>query len=133
MSIVRTIHGELRWVIAIVAIIVLVKFAIGWLGKREYQSIDRTLLVVFTSLLDINLLLGLVLLFTMGISGAARLEHAVTMILAVIAAHLTALWRNLDDSTIKYRNQFLMVLVSVILLILGVMRIRMALYGLGFF
>ncbi len=29
MSIIRTIHGELRWIIAIVAIIVLVKFLLG--------------------------------------------------------------------------------------------------------
>jgi hypothetical protein len=133
MSIIRTIHGELRWIIAIVAIIILIKFAIGWLGKRSYQPLDRTLLLVFSSLMDVNLLLGLLLLFTMGISGMARIEHAVTMILAVVAAHLTMLWRGTEDSAVKYRNQLLMVALSLVFVILGVIRLRGALYAQGFF
>lgn len=133
MEIIRTIHGELRWVIAIVALIIIIKFAIGWLGKRDYQSLDRTLLLVYTILMDVNLLLGFILLFALGVSGMARLEHAVTMILAVVAAHLTALWRNSEDSPTKYRNQLLMVLLSLVFVLLGVLRIRGALYAQGFF
>lgn len=133
MAIIRTIHGELRWVIAIVAIIVLIKFAIGWFGKREYQPIDRTLLLIYTSLMDVNLVLGLILLFSLGLSGMVRLEHAITMILAVVSAHLTALWRKSEDSTTKYRNQLLMVLLSLVFVLLGVIRLRMALYAEGFF
>lgn len=137
MSIIRTIHGELRWVIAIVAIIVIVKFLIGWLGKRQYQPLDRTLLLVFSTLMDINLLLGLILLVSLFMSGMTSLgltiEHAVTMALAVAAAHLTVLWRNTEDSTVKYRNQLLMVILSLALVFLGVIRVRGALYAQGFF
>lgn len=135
MDIIRTIHGELRWILAIVAIVVLVKFLIGWLGKQEYKSLDRTLLLVYTTLMDINLLLGLGLFFFIpnSFSTTYRLEHAVTMILAVAAAHMTAIWRKSPDSTVKFRNQFFMVLVSAAILILGVIRLRMVLYGGGFF
>ncbi len=119
-----TIHGELRWLVALVAIVVLVKFLIGWLGKRQYTSLDRSLLMGYTILLDINVLLGLIiLLFGGGFSGP-RLEHATTMILAVIAAHMTAMWRKSTDSTIKYRNQFLLVLLSLALVLIGVIRLR---------
>ncbi len=119
-----TIHGELRWLVALVAVVVLVKFLIGWLGKRQYTSLDRSLLVGYTILLDINVLLGLIiLLFGGGFSGP-RLEHATTMILAVIAAHMTAMWRKSTDSTIKYRNQFLLVLLSLALVLIGVIRLR---------
>lgn len=41
MSFLLTIHGELRWLVALAGLIVLVKFLIGWLGKREYTSLDR--------------------------------------------------------------------------------------------
>lgn len=133
MSIIRTIHGELRWVIVIVGLVILVKFAIGWLGKKEYQSLDRTLLRIYTTLLDVNLVLGLILLFTLGISGMARLEHAVTMILAVAAAHMTAIWRKSEVSPTKYRNQLLMVVLSLLLVLAGVIRLRSALYAEGFF
>ncbi|MCA9868193.1 MAG: hypothetical protein KIS95_02980 [Anaerolineae bacterium] len=124
MDTLMTIHGEIRWLVALAAVIVVVKFLIGWLGKRPYAPIDRTLLMIFTILLDINVLLGLILLFFGGGFSGPRLEHATTMILAVIAAHMTAMWRNTADSSIKYRNQMLLVLLALVLVIFGVFRLR---------
>jgi len=119
-----TIHGELRWLVVLAAIIVIIKFLIGWLGKREYTSLDQKLLLAFTILLDINVLLGLIILFFGGGFTGPRLEHATTMILAVIAAHMTAIWRRSADSSLKFRNQLLMVVLAVILVIFGVIRLR---------
>ncbi len=124
MDTILTIHGEIRWLVALAAVIVVVKFLAGWLGKRPYAPIDRTLLMIFTILLDINVLLGLILLFFGGGFSGPRLEHATTMILAVIAAHMTAMWRNTADSSIKYRNQMLLVLLALALVIFGVFRLR---------
>jgi hypothetical protein len=124
MSLLLTVHGEVRWLVALLAAVVIAKFLIGWLGKREYTSLDRGLLTGLTILLDINVLLGvIILLFGGGISGP-RLEHATTMLLATIAAHMTAIWRRSTDSTTKFRNQFLLVLLSLALVLLGVIRLR---------
>ncbi|MFO7664531.1 MAG: hypothetical protein R6X18_18330 [Chloroflexota bacterium] len=133
MDLIRIIHGELRWIIALVALVVIVKYFIGWLGKREYTSLDRGLLVGYTALMDVNLVLGLILLFSYGISGMYRIEHAVTMILAVVAAHMTAIWRRSADTPKKFRNQLLMVLLSLVLVLVGVIRLRGFLYQGGFF
>jgi CDP-diglyceride synthetase len=119
-----TIHGELRWLVVLAAVVVIIKFLIGWLGKRNYASVDRTLLTVLTILLDINVLLGLVILLFGGGFTGPRLEHATTMILAAIAAHMTAIWRKSSDSSLKYRNQLFMVLLAVVLVIFGVIRLR---------
>lgn len=124
MGTLLTIHGEIRWLVALAALVVIVKFLIGWLGKKEYAPLDRTLLMVFTILLDINVLLGLIILFFGGGFSGPRLEHATTMILAAIAGHMTAMWRKTPDSSIKYRNQLLMVLLALALVILGVVRLR---------
>lgn len=124
MSMLMTIHGELRWLVALMAVAVIVKFLIGWLGKKPYASIDRTLLKVYTILLDINVLLGLILLFFGGGFSGPRLEHATTMILAVISAHLAARWRPSADSPTRYRNQMLLVLLSLALVLVGVIRLR---------
>lgn len=132
MDLIRTIHGELRWIIVVVAAVVIVKFLIGWLGKRDYKQLDRSLLIGYTSLMDINLLLGLILLFTYGLSATHWIEHAVTMILAVAAAHMTAIWRKSTDSPSKFRNQLLMVFLSLLLVLAGVIRLRMFLYQQGF-
>lgn len=124
MGLLQTIHGELRWLVALVAIAVIIKFLIGWLGKRQYAPIDRTLLLVYTILLDINVLLGLILLLFGGGFSGPRLEHATTMLLAAIAGHMTSVWRKSTDSTTKYRNQLLLVLLSLALVLLGVWRLR---------
>jgi len=124
MGMLMTIHGELRWLVVLAALIVIIKFLIGWLGKREYTSLDQKLLMVFTILLDINVLLGLIILFFGGGFTGPRLEHATTMILAAIAAHMTAIWRRSTDSSLKFRNQLLMVVLAVILVIFGVIRLR---------
>jgi hypothetical protein len=124
MGLLQTIHGELRWLVALAAVVVIIKFLIGWLGKRQYTPLDRTLLMIYTILVDINVLLGLILLFVGGFNGQ-RLEHATTMLLAAISAHMTAIWRNKPiDSAVKYRNQLLLVLLSLALILFGVWRIR---------
>ena len=35
------IHGELRWLVVMLAIAIIIKFAIGWLRKQEYNKIVR--------------------------------------------------------------------------------------------
>ncbi len=124
MSMLMRVHGDIRWLVAIVAAAVVIKFLIGWLGKKQYAPLDKTLLLVYTILMDINVLLGLILLsFAGGFSGT-RLEHATTMVLAAIAAHMTAVWRKSTDSPTKYRNQLLMVALSLLLVVMGVIRLR---------
>lgn len=124
MSMLMRVHGDIRWLVAIVAAAVVIKFLIGWLGKKQYAPLDKTLLTVYTILMDINVLLGLILLFFAGGFSGARLEHATTMILAAIAAHMTAVWRKSTDSSTKYRNQLLMVALSLLLVVMGVIRLR---------
>ena len=124
MGMLTTIHGEMRWLVVLAAVVVIVKFLMGWLGKRQYASLDQRLLLVFTILLDINVLLGLIILFFGGGFSGPRLEHATTMILAVIAAHMTAMWKRSTNDSLKFRNQLLMVVPAVILVIFGVIRLR---------
>ncbi|CUS05246.2 conserved membrane protein of unknown function [Candidatus Promineifilum breve] len=124
MSLLTTIHGELRWLVALAALVVVVKFLIGWLGKRDYTALDRSLLTVLTITLDINVLLGLILLFFGGGFSGPRLEHATTMLLAAVAAHMTAVWRRSTDSPTKYRNQLMLVLLALALVFMGVIRLQ---------
>ena len=124
MGTLMTIHGEIRWLVAILAVVIIIKFAIGWLGRRNYASLDRSLLMAYTILLDINVLLGLILLFFNGGVNGPRIRHATTMLLAAIAGHMTAMWRRSSDSPTKFRNQLLMVALSLLLVFFGVIRLR---------
>ena len=125
MDFILTLHGLIRWLVAIAGIIAIIKFAYGWLSKADYQPIDKRIMTLFTTSLDINLLLGLILLFGLGGGFPAnRLEHATTMILAVITAHLSAIWRKSPNSAVKFRNNLIVVIVALLFVFMGVMRLR---------
>ncbi|MEJ5199705.1 MAG: hypothetical protein WHX53_12350 [Anaerolineae bacterium] len=100
-----TLHSWLRWVVVIVGVIAVVRFAVGWLGRREWQPLDGRLGAVLPMLLDIQLLVGLLLYFFASpiTAGALRnfgaamgnavlrfyaVEHLLLMVIALVLAHV---------------------------------------------
>lgn len=86
-------------------VITLVKYVAGWIGNKPWSKIDNLLGVVFTSLMDIQLLLGLSLYFflspltkiALADFGAAMkdnnlrfyaVEHFSIMLVAVVMVHI---------------------------------------------
>jgi hypothetical protein len=125
MDIVLLLHSLWRWVVVIVSLVALVKFGLGWLQRKTPDSLDRQITRAFTISIDIQVALGLVLVvlqFLGGVLLRPALEHAVIMIIVVILAHLTAMWRNRSDNT-ALRNSFFVVLAVIILIAVGVARV----------
>ena len=112
------IHSINRWLIVLMGASAAIKFLAGWLRQSTYQPIDRALMNAYTGLLDLQLLLGIVLLIGLGLE-QYRIEHAVTMIIAVALAHLSRIWRDKQDS-IKYRNNFGAIVLGLLLIFAGV-------------
>lgn len=125
MAFLLKFHGEMRWLVVLVGAIAAIRFAAGWLQGADFKKLDRILMLVFTILLDLNLLMGLTLLFALpGDWVPFRLEHATTMLLAIVAVHLSAMWRGSDDSAKKFRNNLIVVLAALALVAVGVIRLR---------
>jgi len=126
MSILLIAHSYLRWLIVIVAIIAAVKFAIGWLRGGAFQGMDRGLAAGFSGLIDLQVTLGLIYLVWNGLAGTGfpmfRIEHAVTMVIAAVVAHLPVRWKNADDKT-RFRNSLFIVLDVLIIIFIGVVRL----------
>jgi len=123
VNIVRMIHGEVRWLVAIVAIIVIIKFALGLIQKSKYGPMDRGLMSGLVGLIDLNFLLGVILLISRGFD-RQTVEHAGTMFIAVLLAHSNAAWRKSEDSTKLFRNNLILVAVVLVLVFVGVTIIR---------
>ena len=127
MEIFVTIHGLFRWVVAILAIVVLVKYAIGWLGKREFTPLDKQLGSSYAWAMTIQFVLGLVVIIGYVFSGLFRpgshIEHSFYGLVAVALAHMTAMFKNQPDGK-RFRNAFFLVLLSLIVIILSVLRLR---------
>ncbi len=119
MDILLWLHSYVRWLVVLVAIIAAVKFAVGWLQKQKPAAMDRGLMSAFSGLVDLQVLLGLVLLIGSGIYSMQRIEHAGTMIIAAVLAHLPMLWRK-GDSPNVLRNNFLVIVAVMILIVAGV-------------
>ena len=85
------LHSLWRWVVLIVVTVAFVRGLIGWLRGGDWTSGDRTLALLATSALDIQLVLGL-LVYGIGqhwASGAfIAYIHPAVMIVAIAIAHI---------------------------------------------
>ena len=127
MSTLLLIHSHTRWLIAIVAVVAIVKFAIGWLKGGSFEKVDRILASAFSGLVDLQATLGLIYLIWTSVLGVpftpARMEHVTTMIIAAAIAHLPARWKNAADPT-RFRNTLFCILGTLLFVLLGVIRLR---------
>ena len=116
-------HSIVRLIILLVAVIAIVKFALGWLRGMEFKGMDRGLMSGFTGLMDLQVTLGIILLIWSGLAGvgfpAYRIEHGITMIVATAVAHLSARWKNADAQT-RFRNNLFTLLASIVLVMIGI-------------
>jgi hypothetical protein len=122
MGIVLMLHSLWRWVVVLVALVALVRFGLGWLQRKNPELLDRRLTLAFTTVIDIQVLLGILVLALQAVGGTLRMpaiEHAGVMILVAILAHATALWRTRDENAVL-RNNFLDVVAVLILIVIGV-------------
>ncbi len=129
------LHDTLRWLLLIVIAITVVKYLIGWLGKKPWTKIDNVLGIVFTSLMDLQLLTGLVLYFflspvtklALSDFGAAMkdaglrfyaVEHISMMVIAVVLVHVgraKSKKAKTDLSKFKTASIFFLIALALIL------------------
>lgn len=122
-----TVHGLIRWILAVLALIVLVRYAIGWLGKRSFTGLDRQLGVAYAGAITVQFALGLINLVLLAVNGAFRpgthIEHAFYGLVATGLVHMMPMFKNQPDA-IRFRNAFFLALASLLLIVLSVARLR---------
>lgn len=123
MEILFMAHSGLRWLILLIAGIAIVKYLAGWLMRSPFKGMDRGLLAGFSGVMDLQATLGVILLLWNGFTGAGfpryRLEHGLIMILAAVAAHLSARWKDADDPT-RFRNNLFLIVAALVLVLIGI-------------
>lgn len=122
----RFLHSWNRWLVLAAALIILVSFARGWLTSQPWTKQSQTLLTIFSSLVDLQWLLGLILLLSYGsVTGFGvrhYWEHLTMQTIAVIVAHLHGRWRKQDlEDKSRYKRGFLLVIAVLVLIVAGIM------------
>ena len=121
MIILLKTHSIVRWLIVILGLVAAVKFVIGMTRKDTFGKMDRGLSAGFSGLMDLQVTLGLLYFFITGFGGAGfptyRIEHMVTMLIAVAVGHAPAMFKKAAN---QYAVAFYAVIGALILIIIGV-------------
>ena len=94
--------------------------------KKPFAKNDETLFTVFTILMDVQVLLGLVLLVwdaaQQSFFPMYRIEHAVTLIIALAIVHIPKKWKSIDAGE-RAKKTLLAVAAAAILVVIGITRL----------
>lgn len=122
----RYTHSGLRWIVVVALVAALLYMLYGWLAKRPWDRRGQTLLAIFSGLVGLQWIVGLVFLIVWGSMTSFSIrhywEHLFAQTLALAVAHLHYMWRRREMAdVVRYRNNFLAVLGTFGLIFIGVM------------
>lgn len=131
-------HSWLRWLLLISLAVTLTKYLAGWLGNQPWKKLDNVLGIVFTSLMDLQLIFGLVLYFflspvtklALSDFGAAMknanlrfyaVEHISMMLVALVLVHIgRAKSKKAKIDRNKFKIAFLFFLIALALILAAI-------------
>ena len=121
------IHGELRWVFALAAIVGVTRTIYGMVRAERFSALDGRLATVYSLLLDLQALYGIGLIVYLSLD-RLNLEatinwidwHPVWMLSAVTVGHLGSRWKRAPDRT-RFRAQLTVYGVSLVFIVVGVL------------
>ena len=80
-------HSGTRYLILLAGLLTIVYGLYGWATRRPYDKGIKTLGAAFSGLLDLQILMGLLMIVT-GTFHPALIGHVMVMVFAAVAAHL---------------------------------------------
>jgi DNA-binding transcriptional regulator of glucitol operon len=126
MNIILTLHSIVRWLITLVAIAAIVRFAIGWLKKQAFDTLAQRLNTAFVRLMELQMLLGILFFVWSGFAGTGfpgyRWGHVIAMTIAVALSHVPDRWKAAAGE-VRYRNSLIVLVVIVLVIIAGILPI----------
>ncbi len=132
------LHDALRWLLLVSLIVTVLKYLAGWLGRKPWTKADNVLGIVFTSLMDLQLLTGLVLYFFLSPLtkiafsdfGAAMknadlrfyaVEHLVMMLVAVVLVHIgRAKSKKAKTDVAKFKTASIFYLIALVVIVAAI-------------
>lgn len=133
----RNVHSWTRWLVLLLALIVIFKAVSGWIGKKPFEKQDNILGASFVGSMHLQLLLGLLLYFVlspMGLNAISTsgmgavmknaemrywaVEHFSVMILAVILAQVgRSLAKKASTDLQKHKKSAIFYSVALVLVL----------------
>lgn len=116
-------HSGLRYLVLLAGIVAFLFLLWGWATRAEHGRGARIALMAFLGLLDVQIVLGLLLLAT-GLYYPALIGHIMTMILGAAAGHgFSVMSRKSPEPRTRYAMGMMAVGVALALVAAGIMAI----------
>ena len=124
VGILLAIHNLTRWVVLAVVLFALYRAYAGWLGKKGWEKNDRLAGLIFTIAIDVQMLLGILLIIGRGFSVIQMrfyMEHIGPMILAVIFAHVgSSLSKKAEEDVDKHRKAAIWFTLTLLVILVSI-------------
>jgi hypothetical protein len=128
MEFLRTFHGHNKWLVLLALVVALLVQTRAALGGRDYGKLERATFAAGAGLLGLQLVMGLVLLTQYGLSLRHVVEHATTMVLAFIVAHVPYRYKQRPGPD-RARIGALCLGAALVLVIVGIARLPYPFFG----
>lgn len=116
-----SLHNLLRWLILAAGAVAIIRAVWGWLGALDFARADNVLGQVYTGLMDLNVLVGIIVLIQRWGAITRQAEiHPVIMILAAVVAHVGQRMGRQRQGKMRHLTQGGGVLVSLVLVLMGI-------------
>lgn len=136
-SILLPIHSIVRWLLVIAVVVAVARAFMGWFGKKAFTALDNKIGLAFTSLMDLQLLIGLILYVISPILQTAfqnfggamgntqmrffAVEHILMMVIAVVLAHVgRALSKKASTDLLKHRRAAIWFGLALLVMLLAI-------------
>lgn len=137
-TLVLSLHSVVRWLVVILGLLAAGRSLAGWLGRGNWGPLEDRLGMWFTTVMDLQLLLGLLLYFFLSpitttafrnfgsaLADPGRrfwvVEHLLTMVVAVILAHSgRALSRKSAVAATRYQRAAIFFSLAVLAILLAI-------------
>lgn len=132
------LHNILRWLLLIAALFAVGRALWGWLARKPWQALDDRAGLIFTTVMDLQVLVGLLLYVAFspltqtafqnfgGAMGNATMrffaiEHILIMVIALVLAHIgRAQTRKASEALSKHRRAAIWFGIALLLVLLAI-------------
>jgi len=123
-------HSGLRYLVLVAGVVALVYLVVAVVGRKRGGKVGRVVMSAFVGLLDLQIVLGIVLV-ALGDFYPALIGHIMTMVIAAVVAHGSAAYAKRAGVEKADQIRLVGVVVTLALIVVGILSIGRAVFGTG--
>lgn len=128
------LHSLLRWLVLFAGIAAVVMYALGYVNKKAFSNNENRISLIFTSLMDSQLLIGLYLYFAKGhfanLTGGSAMsnpiirffavEHLFGMLVALVLVHIGRAASKKGEDATRFRKGLIYFGLALVIMLVSI-------------